>query len=110
MKILLDECVTKHLKPFLSSNGHHVITVSEMNWNGIKNGQLLKLAETEGFDIVLTIDKNIKYQQSLSQRNIVLVVFDSFSSSVEMLQGFIPLFEERIASFQKGQIYFLQLK
>ncbi|MCY7409910.1 MAG: DUF5615 family PIN-like protein [Chitinophagales bacterium] len=88
---MLDECVTKHLKPFLSSKGHDVITVSEMKWNGIKNGELLKIAEASGFEILLTIDKNIKYQQSLSQRNIVLVIFDSFSSSVEMLRNFYTL-------------------
>ena len=60
MKILLDECVTKKLIPFL--NGHEVSTVSQKKWNGLKNGDLISKAEKEGFEILLTIDKKIKYQ------------------------------------------------
>lgn len=57
MKILLDECVTKKLKRHLTE--FEVKTVVEMNWSGLKNGNLLNEAIKEKFDILLTIDKNI---------------------------------------------------
>ena len=55
MKILLDECVTKHLKP--SVEHHEVVTVVEMGWSGIKNGKLMAMCVENGFDTLLTIDK-----------------------------------------------------
>ena len=62
MKLLLDECVTRYLKPDFI--GHDVKTVREAGFTGLKNGQLLKAAETE-FDILVTVDKSIRHQQSL---------------------------------------------
>ncbi len=58
MKILLDECVTKHLKPHLAE--HEVYTVRDMQWSGVKNGELLTLCVKHGFDILLSIDKNLQ--------------------------------------------------
>jgi hypothetical protein len=55
MKILLDECVTKRLKPHLSE--FEVFTVSEMKWNGIKKGKLISLCVDHNFKLHLTIDK-----------------------------------------------------
>lgn len=51
MKILLDECVTKKLKSRLAE--FEVYTVTEMDWNGLKNGHLLRTAISSGFDILL---------------------------------------------------------
>ena len=62
MKILLDECVTKRLKPYLAE--FEVFTVSQMKWNGIKNGKLMALCVDNNFDLLLTIDKNLMFQQS----------------------------------------------
>jgi predicted nuclease of predicted toxin-antitoxin system len=56
MRILLDECVTKRLKPYLQEI--EVVTVSEMKCNGIKNGKLMSLCIENDFDLILTIDKN----------------------------------------------------
>ena len=62
MKVLLDECVPRKLKRELTE--HEVLTVTEYGWSGIKNGKLLTLAEAE-FDVFLTIDQNLKYQQNV---------------------------------------------
>lgn len=70
MKILLDECVTKRLKLALEGEGLEVFTVTEMKWSGVKNGKLLTLCEENGFDILLTIDKNIVNQQNLEKFNL----------------------------------------
>ena len=57
MRILLDECVTKRLKVHLTL--HVVATVTEKGWSGLKNGQLMTAASADGFDILITIDKNL---------------------------------------------------
>ena len=72
MKILLDECVTKHLKPLLI--GHEVSTVREMGWSGVKNGKLMTLCVENGFEILLTIDKNLQHQQNLDKYPITIVI------------------------------------
>ena len=63
MKILLDECVTKKLKRHLPE--FEVKTVVEMNWSGLKNGSLMKVAVEENFDVLLTIDNNLEFQQNV---------------------------------------------
>lgn len=105
MKILLDECVTKRLKPFLPE--HEVFTVSEMRWNGIKNGKLLSLCVEDGFELLLTIDKNLMHQQNLDKFAITIVVLDSLTSKVEELKLFIPSFKAQLNSFQKHKAYLI---
>ena len=63
MKILLDECVTKKLKNHLTE--FDVFRVSELGWSGVKNGKLMTLCVENNFDILLTIDKNLMFQQNL---------------------------------------------
>ena len=106
MKILLDECVTIRLKSFLAE--HLVYSVGQMEWRGLKNGILLKKAEQENFDIFLTIDKNIGFQQNTSQYKISIVVLNSSNSNIEALLGFIPAFLAQIQNFEKGKINILE--
>ena len=75
MRILLDECMPELLRRDIA--GHQVSTVSEMGWAGTKNGRLLDAAEAAGFDILLTVDRNIEHQQNLRGRSISLVVLDA---------------------------------
>ena len=103
MKILLDECVTKHLKPHLV--GHLVFTVRELGWSGVKNGKLMALCVENGFDILLTIDKNLQYQQNLDKYPVTIVIFNCYSSKVEELIQFLPEFESQLPSYQKHQAY-----
>ena len=60
MRILLDECLPKRLKRDLT--GHTARTVPEMGWAGKENGELLALA-TGQFDVFLTVDRNLSFQQ-----------------------------------------------
>ena len=62
MRVLLDECVPKDLLRELP--GHAVLTVTQAGWSGVKNGELLALAETE-FDAFVTLDRNMEHQQPL---------------------------------------------
>lgn len=69
MKILLDECIDRRFaKEFVD---YEVRTVPQMNWASIKNGELMKLAESE-FDIFITVDRNLSFQQNLSEFNVAV--------------------------------------
>jgi hypothetical protein len=63
VKVLLDECLPRYLKSALA--GHEVRTVQESGWSGLKNGELLNLAEPR-FEVFLTSDQNLRYQQNLA--------------------------------------------
>ena len=103
MKILLDECISMKLKTHL--NEFDVSTVAELNWHGIKNGQLLKKAIESKFDILITIDKNLSFQQNIKNKDLIIVVFNVNTSSVLALQQQIPEFKNKINSFEKGKVY-----
>jgi predicted nuclease of predicted toxin-antitoxin system len=107
MKILLDECVTKQLKPYLPD--HEVSTVARQGWSGIKNGQLMTAAASEGFEVLLTIDKNFQHQQNIGKYNLIVVVLDSPSSKLEILIQYLPAFEQQLLSFTKGNAYSISL-
>ena len=106
MKILLDECVTKHLKPHLSD--HEVSTVRELGWSGIKNGKLMTLCVDYQFDIVLTIDKNLQHQQNLEKYPLAIVILNSFTSKIEELVEFLPALRLKIPNLQKHNTYIIE--
>jgi len=71
MKILLDECLPRQLRHDLPD--HDVTTVAAMGWAGTKNGALLRLAASD-FDVFITIDRNIAYQQRLQMPNMAVIL------------------------------------
>ncbi len=103
MKILLDECVTKRLKSGLGN--HEVISVAQMKWNGIKNGKLLGLCVENSFDILLTIDKNMMFNNILPISTSQLLF--STPQQVKELVLFIPSFERQIKQFEKKKAYLI---
>ncbi len=103
MKILLDECVTKRFKIHLE--GYQVFTVRELGQGGIKNGRLMAFCVENNFDILLTIDKNLMYQQNLEKYPITIVVLNCFTSKVEELITFLPSFRRQIDQFEKHRAY-----
>ena len=72
MRILFDQGVPRGLTASL--RGHEVTEARELGWERISNGELLKLADGAGFDLLLTTDKNVRYQQNLADRSISIVV------------------------------------
>ncbi|HVX83646.1 MAG TPA: DUF5615 family PIN-like protein [Phycisphaerae bacterium] len=70
MKILLDECVPWPLQKLLT--GHEITSVKRRGWGGIKNGALLALAEGE-FELFITSDQNLRYQQALAGRRLAIL-------------------------------------
>ena len=71
MKIIIDECVPHIVKKRLPHC--QIKTVQELGWSGVKNGELLKLVEAD-FDIFVTSDKNLRYQQNLENRKTAILL------------------------------------
>ena len=105
MKILLDECVTKRLKPHLTE--FEVFTVSDMKWNGIKNGKLMSLCVEHHFDLLLTIDKNLMFQQNLDKYELTIAVLNSSTSKIEELLQFMPSFKAQVDKLEKHKAFII---
>lgn len=107
MKILLDECVTKKLKRYLTN--HDVFTVTEMGWSGLKNGKLMSKCVEYEFEILLTIDKNLTFQQNLKQFPIAVVVLNTATSKIEEMVLYVPRFLEGELEYEKGKSYLIDI-
>ncbi len=88
MKLLLDENLPKKLK--LDFSDHEVYTVRDKYWNGIKNGELLKLLLENSFDALLTFDKNLQYQQNFSKYTITVFVLTATVNTYSELTMLTP--------------------
>jgi hypothetical protein len=75
MRILFDHVTPKGIARFLS--GHTVTKAKERGWDTLSNGDLLAAAEEDGFEVLVTADKNMRYQQNLQGRRIALVVLST---------------------------------
>ncbi len=80
MKVIFDHNVPKHLRRALF--GHEVRTAREMSWSRLSNGFLLRAAEDAGFEVMITGDQNMYYQQNLRGRQIALIVLSNNSWKV----------------------------
>ncbi len=96
MKLLLDENLPKKLK--LDFQEHEIYTVSDKKWNGIKNGELLKLLIANGFDAFFTFDKNLQYQQNFTKIPLAVFVLSAKINSYEVLKKLIPKIKEYLNS------------
>jgi predicted nuclease of predicted toxin-antitoxin system len=103
MKVLIDECAPKVLKAFFAKHGHESLTVQEAGWAGKQNGELLKLAET-GFDVLITVDTNLRYQQNLEGRRIAVVILQSSSNRLDHLRQYFPACVLAIEKIKPGEI------
>ena len=95
MRLLLDESVSRRLARSLPN--HDVRTVAEMGWAGARNGDLLLRASSE-FDALITVDKNMAYQQNLSSLPLAVVLLDARSIELGALLPLIPALEAALTS------------
>ena len=72
MRILFDQATPVPLRPYLA--GHTVRTAAEEGWDRLRNGDLLSVAAEAGFDLLLTTDRNMQYQQNLAGRKLAVVI------------------------------------
>ena len=97
MRLLLDESVPVRLRRSLPS--HSVKTVVEMGWGGVKNGALFALAAKE-FDVFLTVDKNLPYQQNLGNLPIAVIVLEAHSNELAALLPLLRKLEQALGGLQ----------
>jgi predicted nuclease of predicted toxin-antitoxin system len=88
MKLLLDENLPKRLKEHFEE--YEIYTVRDMGWNGVKNGELLKLMIADEFDVLITFDKNLQFQQNFSKYTLPIIVLNAFDNTYLTLKEFIP--------------------
>jgi predicted nuclease of predicted toxin-antitoxin system len=103
MRVLLDECTPKALKRVLAEAGHECRTVQEAGWAGKKNGELLSVAEND-FDVLVTVDTNLRYQQNLAGRKIAIVVLQSSSNRLDHLRQHFPACVQAIEKIKPREI------
>ncbi len=101
MRVLLDECVPRALRGDIP--GHEVRTVAEAGWAGVKNGELLRLAASQ-FDLLITVDRNLEYQQSFAGLSIAVIVIDALSNDVAVLRPLMPAVVAAIAQAKPGMV------
>ena len=104
MKILVDECIDRRFEKLIS--GHFVRTVPQMGWATIKNGELLALMEKE-FDVFVTVDRNLSFQQNLPNFSIAVVVLQAHSNRLHDLQPLALKFMEALTNLKPGELIFI---
>jgi hypothetical protein len=98
MKILLDECVPWPMHRLLTS--HSCTSVQAQGWSGIRNGDLLQRAESE-FDLFITSDQNIRYQQNLAGRRIAILELST--NDLRRIQAARSLIDEAVENTQPNE-------
>lgn len=103
MKILVDECLPAPIKDSLSPFGHDCKTVREIGFGNKKNGELLALADGK-WDVLLTSDRNIKYQQNMTGRKISILILCAKSNRLKDLLPLMPACAQALLSIENGQV------
>jgi predicted nuclease of predicted toxin-antitoxin system len=102
MRVLLDEQLPRQLAPYFVD--HEVRTVQQESWAGLKNGALLTKAEDAGFQVLVTGDQNMQFQQNIAKRKLGVLVLAAKSNAIEDLLPLIPSALAAVAAIQSGQV------
>ena len=100
MRVLLDECVPRPLRREFPA--HDVRTIREMGWAGTKNGELLALMAGAGFEVLLTVDRSLRYQQNLAAAGVAVVVMVAATNRLADLIPLAPAVEAALAVIRAG--------
>lgn len=102
MRILLDECVPRRFRRQLQ--GHEVRTVPEMGWASFENGVLLAVASGK-FDVLVTTDQRLKYQQNVARFQIAVVVLVARRNKLEFLVPLVPQLMKVLEKIKPGEVH-----
>jgi predicted nuclease of predicted toxin-antitoxin system len=103
MKVLIDECAPRALKLALVAGGYECLTVQEAGWSGKENGELPALADAS-FDVLVTVDQNIRYQQKVTGRKIALVIVRAPSNRLVDLRPHFPACLVALQTIRPGTV------
>jgi len=101
MRLLLDECVPRPLKRDLGA--HDVWHVVDMGWSSKRNGELLQLMVAQGFEALLTVDRNLEFQQDLRAAGVGVVVVLASTNRIKELRPLVPLMLEALTRLRPGE-------
>ena len=101
MRVFLDHCLPKRLLRLLPE--HEVKTAYQMGWAAKKNGELLRLVEGD-FDVFITVDQNLRYQQNLASSQLRVIVLIAASNQYDDLAPLIPQVEKMLADISPGSV------
>jgi len=101
VRLLLDECIPKRLNREFTE--HEVRTVQQAGWSGLANGRLLSAAEHD-FDVFITVDQSLRFQQNVSGFAIAVVVLEARSNDIEDLRPLVPRVRALLAELRPGQV------
>ncbi|PYS23081.1 MAG: hypothetical protein DMF72_10900 [Acidobacteria bacterium] len=104
MKILLDECVPWPMNRLLRQ--HSITSVQAQGWSGVRNSELLRRAEAE-FDLFITSDQNIRYQQNLAGKRIAIIELST--NDLRRIVATAALIEEAVDKVQPGELRRLEI-
>jgi hypothetical protein len=102
MRVLLDECIDETLRH--SMIGHDCQTCRYAGLKGLTNGRLLDAAEQSGFEVLITVDRHMRYQQSLQDRKIALVVLETRTTNIDDLLTLVPDVLTALEGLKPGDI------
>jgi predicted nuclease of predicted toxin-antitoxin system len=102
VRILLDEQLPRRLARGLA--GHDVRSVQQQGWAGIGNGELLRRAVADGFEIFVTADRNIEFQQNLRQSGLCVVIITTSSIELKVLLPIVPALRNAVLNPQPGEV------
>lgn len=103
MKILLDESLPRKLR-YDFGDDHEVFTVRDRGWLGKKNGELLKIITEEKFDLFVTVDRNLPYQQNMENLTFTISILCAINNRRETLKLLIPKLFDRLAEDNNQKI------
>jgi hypothetical protein len=106
LNLLLDECIDRRFGRLLT--WHDVSTVPGMGWAGVQNGELMRLAE-QRFDAFITVDRNLSYQQDLSNFSIAVIVLRARSNRLVDLQPFAAKVLAELPNLRTGEVTVITL-
>lgn len=102
MRVLLDEQLPQQLAQELIS--HEVRTVQQQGWAGLKNGELLRRAAEAGYEVFVTADHSLEFQQNLARSHLFVLVLVAPSNALEDLLPLVPSILSKIPTAQAGQV------
>jgi len=103
-RVLLDENLPRDLRKSFSSN-FEVTTVSGLGWQSKSNGELLSAMASEGIQILVTADRNLRFQQNLSRYGITVAILITYDTRIEALLSILPKIEEALRGISEDQEY-----
>jgi predicted nuclease of predicted toxin-antitoxin system len=102
VRILLDEQLPRRLaRQFV---GHQVRTVQQQGWAGLGNGELLRRAADEGFNVFVTADQNLQFQQNLAESRLCVLILVAPSNTLEDLLPLVPAALQAVRNPTPGQV------